>query len=99
MDGDPAGNTILFDLLLLLFFTLMNAYFAGAEMAVVSVNKNRIRSLAEEGNRAIRKRRSLKDCLTTRRSSYLRSRWRSHLPDSIPRRLRRPDFHRYLQSG
>ena len=51
MDADPAGNTILFDLLLLLFFTLMNAYFAGAEMAVVSVNKNRIRSLAEEGNK------------------------------------------------
>ena len=51
MDGDPAGNTILFDLLLLVFFTLMNAYFAGAEMAVVSVNKNRIRSLAEDGNK------------------------------------------------
>lgn len=51
MDGDPAGNTVLFDLLLLVFFTLMNAYFAGAEMAVVSVNKNRIRSLAEDGNR------------------------------------------------
>lgn len=51
MDADPAGNTILFDLLLLLFFTLLNAYFAGAEMAVVSVNKNRIRSLAEEGNK------------------------------------------------
>lgn len=51
MDADPAGNTILFNLLLLLFFTLLNAYFAGAEMAVVSVNKNRIRSLAEEGNK------------------------------------------------
>ena len=51
MDADPAGNTIIFDLLLLLFFTLLNAYFAGAEMAVVSVNKNRIRSLAEEGNK------------------------------------------------
>ena len=51
MDADPAGNSILFDLLLLLFFTLMNAFFAGAEMAVVSVNKNRIRSLAQEGNR------------------------------------------------
>ena len=51
MDADPAGNTILFDLLLLVFFTLMNAYFAGAEMAVVSVNKNRIRSLAEDGNK------------------------------------------------
>ena len=51
MDADPAGNTIIFDLLLLLFFTLLNAYFAGAEMAVVSVNKNRIRSLAEDGNK------------------------------------------------
>ena len=39
MDSDPDGNTILFQLLLLLFFTLMNAFFAGAEMAVVSVNK------------------------------------------------------------
>lgn len=51
MDADPAGNPVIFQLLLLLFFTLMNAFFAGAEMAVVSVNKNRIRSLAEEGNR------------------------------------------------
>lgn len=51
MDSDPDGNTILFQLLLLLFFTLMNAFFAGAEMAVVSVNKNRIRSMAEEGNK------------------------------------------------
>ena len=54
MDADPAGNTILFNLLLLLFFTLMNAYFAGAEMAVVSVNKNKIRSLASEGNKKAR---------------------------------------------
>lgn len=51
MDADPAGNSIVFELLLLLFFTLMNAFFAGAEMAVVSVNKNRIRSLAEDGNK------------------------------------------------
>lgn len=51
MDADPAGNQIIFDLCILLFFTLMNAFFAGAEMAVVSVNRNRIRSLAEEGNK------------------------------------------------
>lgn len=51
MDADPAGNSIMFDLLLLVFFTLLNAFFAGAEMAVVSVNKNRIRFLAEEGNK------------------------------------------------
>lgn len=51
MDSDPEGNTVLFQLLLLLFFTLINAFFAGAEMAVVSVNKNKIRSLAEAGNK------------------------------------------------
>lgn len=51
MDADPAGDSIVFQLLLLLFFTLLNAFFAGAEMAVVSVNKNRIRMLAEEGNK------------------------------------------------
>lgn len=51
MDADPTGNSIVASLLLLLFFTLMNAFFAGAEMAVVSVNKNRIRHLAESGNK------------------------------------------------
>lgn len=38
-------------LLFLLFLTLVNAFFAGAEMAVVSVNKNKIKMLAEEGNK------------------------------------------------
>ncbi|MEE0435488.1 MAG: hemolysin family protein [Peptococcaceae bacterium] len=51
MDADPTGNSIIASLLLLLFFTLMNAFFAGTEMAIVSVNKNRIRSLAEDGNK------------------------------------------------
>lgn len=51
MDADPAGDSVLFTLLLLFFFTLMNAYFAGAEMAVVSVNKTRIRTMASEGNK------------------------------------------------
>ena len=51
MDADPAGTSIIFTLVLLLFFTLMNAYFAGAEMAVVSVNKTRIHTLAADGNK------------------------------------------------
>ena len=61
MDADPAGNSILFTLLLLLFFTFMNAFFAGAEMAVVSVNKNRIRALAAEGNKKAKVVESLFD--------------------------------------
>ena len=49
--GDPDGNSILFQLLFLAFLTLVNAFFAGAEMAVVSVNKNRIKILADEGSK------------------------------------------------
>ena len=49
--GDPDGNSILFQLLFRAFLTLVNAFFAGAEMAVVSVNKNRIKVLADEGSK------------------------------------------------
>lgn len=49
--GDPDATSILFQLLFLVFLTLVNAFFAGAEMAVVSVNKTKIRKLAEEGNK------------------------------------------------
>lgn len=51
MDTDPDGTQIFMQLLVLVFLTLVNAFFAGAEMAVVSVNKNRINMLAEEGDK------------------------------------------------
>ena len=38
-------------LILLIVLIAVNAYFAAAEMAIVSVNKNRIRTLAQEGNK------------------------------------------------
>ena len=38
-------------LILLAVLILINAYFAAAEMAIVSVNKTRIRTLAQEGNK------------------------------------------------
>lgn len=50
MDPDP-DSTIMAQFLFLGFLTLVNAFFASAEMAIVSVNKNRIRFLAEEGNK------------------------------------------------
>ena len=46
MEDSETGN-ILFQLLLLIFLTLTNAFFASAEMAAVSVNKNKIKILAE----------------------------------------------------
>lgn len=38
-------------LFLILILTLLNAFFAAAEMAIVSLNKNRIKLLVDEGNR------------------------------------------------
>lgn len=51
MGTDPGASQITAQILLLIALTIMNAFFAGAEMAVVSVNKNRIRMLADGGNK------------------------------------------------
>lgn len=51
MEPDPEAASILFQITILIILTLINAFFAGSEMAVVSVNKNRIRRLAEQGNK------------------------------------------------
>lgn len=51
MESDPGAANIAAQILLLIALTMLNAFFAGAEMAVVSVNKNRIRMLADQGNK------------------------------------------------
>ena len=96
MDADPAGTSIIFTLVLLLFFTLMNAYFAGAEMAVVSVNKTRIHTLAADGNK---KAKLIEGLFEDSTKFCLQFRWRSHLRDSIPVHLRQPGWHRMWRSG
>ena len=50
METDPQSASIFTQLLILLVFTLIRGYFAGAEMAVASVNKNKIHRLKEQGN-------------------------------------------------
>lgn len=49
MDG--AGGSIILQFLLIAFLTWVNAFFASAEMAMVSANRNRIQSLVDEGNK------------------------------------------------
>ena len=49
MESDPMG--IILQLLLLGALTAVNAFFAAAEMAIVSVNKNKINMLAEDNNK------------------------------------------------
>lgn len=44
------GNTII-DLLVVIFFVLVNAFFSGTEMAVISLNDTKMRKLAEDGDK------------------------------------------------
>lgn len=50
-DPDPDGNSIITQIIILIVLTLINAFFSCAEMATVSVNKNKIKRLAEAGNK------------------------------------------------
>lgn len=48
---DDPGTSFWPKFILIAILTLVNAFFASAEMAIVSANKNRIEQLAEEGNK------------------------------------------------
>ncbi|MRJ47375.1 hemolysin family protein [Fundicoccus ignavus] len=48
---DSSGNSLFGQLLIIIILTLINAFFAAAEMAFVSVNQSKMRGLAEEGNK------------------------------------------------
>ena len=50
MDPDPTGSYLL-QFLLLIILIIVNAFFAATEMAIISVNKGNIKSLAEDGNK------------------------------------------------
>jgi putative hemolysin len=52
-EADPDGSYII-QIVILLVLILINAFFAMAEMATVSVNRNNIKSLAEGGNKRAR---------------------------------------------
>jgi len=52
MPADPDTNKILIQILIIIMLTMVNAFFACAEMAMVSVNKNKIRKLAEDGKKS-----------------------------------------------
>ncbi|CQR25327.1 CBS domain protein [Streptococcus varani] len=46
---DPGSQTIYVKLIILLFLTLLNAFFSASEMALVSLNRSRVEQKAEEG--------------------------------------------------
>ncbi|MFW7410961.1 hemolysin family protein [Vagococcus fluvialis] len=51
MNADPDSQSILINVIILVVLTLLNAFFAAAEMAVVSVNKSRVEAKADEGDK------------------------------------------------
>ncbi|MHC6180500.1 hemolysin family protein [Clostridium sp. JNZ X4-2] len=48
---DVTWQSIVFELMLILVLTVINAFFSAIEMAIVALNRNRISYLAEEGNK------------------------------------------------
>ena len=48
MEADPGGLSITAQMLILLLLILINAFFAAAEMALVSLNKTKIKIMAED---------------------------------------------------
>ena len=61
------GGSTIRQILLIVILTALNAFFASAEMAIVSLNKNKIRLLSEEGN----KKAALLEKLTEEPSKFL----------------------------
>lgn len=43
MNPDPESQQIILQLILIVVLTMLNAFFASAEMALVSLNKNRVK--------------------------------------------------------
>ncbi len=60
-DEDDADSSILSRLLLVLVLTLVNAFFAMSELAVIAANKAKIKNLADEGNKRAKLVQKLKD--------------------------------------
>src|SRR5699024_6837478 len=50
MNADPESQSLLAQILLLVVLTLINAFLAASEIAVVSVNRNRLEQKANEGD-------------------------------------------------
>ncbi|EAD3703728.1 HlyC/CorC family transporter [Listeria monocytogenes] len=51
MNPNPESQQIILQLILIVVLTMLNAFFASAEMALVSLNKNRVKSQAETGDK------------------------------------------------
>ena len=60
-DADADADSMLLQLILIVVLTLINAFFAMSEMAVISANKTKIELLAKEGNKKAKLVQKLND--------------------------------------
>ncbi len=51
MNPDPEAQRLLSDILVVVILTAINAFFASAELAFVSINRQKMNAMAEEGDR------------------------------------------------
>ncbi|MGL6009333.1 MAG: CNNM domain-containing protein, partial [Culicoidibacterales bacterium] len=51
MDVDPESTNLIIQFVLIFILTLVNAFFSSAEMAIISTNRNKIKTLAEDGQK------------------------------------------------
>ena len=61
MTDDPGPNSIIWQIVLLFCLILVNAFFAMSEIAIISLNTNKMAKMAEEGNRKAKKLLKLTD--------------------------------------
>lgn len=52
---DPGPGNLFFKLILLGVLILVNAFFAMSEMAIISLNENKVRRMAEDGNKGAKR--------------------------------------------
>lgn len=55
MGDDPSGIGLVLKILLLFILILINAFFAMSEIAIISLNDNKIKRMAEEGDKKAKK--------------------------------------------
>ena len=51
MPVEPEPSNITSQIILIVILTFINAFFASAEMAILSLNKNKLKILADEGDK------------------------------------------------
>ncbi len=53
--AEPKGNSALISIIIVIFLIFVNGFFSATEMAIITLNDNKIRKLAEQGDKTYKK--------------------------------------------